>query len=90
MILIFFDPPSLSADVIISYTHLKDDIIIFSYTPTHPPSYRVFSSLINKVKIRQGLFLLKKNTYYTVILVHFSRKKIQSLELNLSVISSKG
>ena len=28
MILTFFDPPTLSADVIISYTHLKHDVII--------------------------------------------------------------
>ena len=32
MILTFFDPPTLSADVIISYSHLKHDVI-------HPPTY---------------------------------------------------
>ena len=35
MILTFFDPPTLSSDVIISYTHLNDDIIISSYPPTY-------------------------------------------------------
>ena len=34
MILAFFDPPTLSADIIISYTRLKDDVTIFSYPPT--------------------------------------------------------
>ena len=28
-------PPTLSSDVIISYTHLKDDVIISSYPPTY-------------------------------------------------------
>ena len=47
MILTFFDPPTLSSDVIISYTHLN---VTSSFPHTHPPS-----------KIRQGLFLLKKS-----------------------------
>ena len=28
-------PPTLSSDVIISYTHLNDDVIISSYPPTY-------------------------------------------------------
>ena len=58
MVLTFFDPPTLSSDVIISNTHLKHDVIISSYPPTY---LQIFFSLINKAKIRQGLFLLKKN-----------------------------
>ena len=45
MILTFFDPPTqLSSDVIISYTHLNDDVIISSY----PPTYWYFFPLFNK------------------------------------------
>ena len=57
MILTFFDPPTLSSDVIISYSHLKHDVIISSYPPTHL-FIDFFFYLINKAKIRQGLFLL--------------------------------
>ena len=30
-----FDPPTLSSDIIISYTHLKHDVIVSSYMPTY-------------------------------------------------------
>ena len=83
--LVYLHPPTLSSDVIISYTHLNDDVIISSYPPTY---YFFFLSLIYKAKIRQGLFLLKKKLHAD--LVHFSRKKNQSFELNWSVIFSKG
>ena len=48
-----------------------------SFPHTHPPIDIFFSlSLINKAKIRQGLFLLKKKTTRCIIIpVHFSRKK---------------
>ena len=64
---------SSTADVIISYTHLKHDVIISSYPPTY---LYIFFFLINKTKIIQGLFLFKKKpAYYILILVYFSRKK---------------
>ena len=60
-----------------------------SFPHTHPPiNIFFFLSLINKAKIRQGLFLLKKNYLLHNNSGSFFQKKNQSLELNWSVITT--
>ena len=51
-----------------------------SFPHTHPPINIFFLSLINKAKIRQGLFLLKKNYMLHNNSGSFFQKKNQSLE----------